>query len=259
MAFDPAVSLRILNNERLRRATHWGEYLDLGGALALTSDAPTEDLNCIESFTTDGRRLDALLDIGFSLLRAYDRAPAVRLTPLDRPRGIEKALAGRGLRVLERSVAMAFRGRVSAIHTNPEVEVRVAAAEDTLAVRDVLAPPSAPAWLRRMVRQAMVSSLSEPWHTFYVAYLRGEPASTLHLLCEGGTAGIYGVVTLKAHRRQRLLATLMARALADAAAAGCDLVGLRTAAGGEARAVFERLGFEVAHEQVLWAAPAAPA
>ncbi len=259
MAFDPAVSLRILNNERLRRATHWGEYLDLGGALALTSDAPVEDMNCIESFTTDSRRLDALLDIGFSLLRAYDCAPAVRLTPLDRPRGIEEALLARGLRVLERSVAMAFGGQVSAIRTNPEVEVRVATADDALTLRDIVAPPPAPAWLRRMLRPAVLSSMSESWHTFYIAYVRGEPAATLHLLCEGGTAGIYGVATLKAQRRRRVQATLMARALGDAAAAGCGVVGLRTAADGEARAVFERLGFEAAHEQVLWAMPPAPA
>lgn len=256
MAFDPAVSLRILNNERLRRATHWGEYLDLGGALALTSDAPIEDMNCIESFTTDGRRLDALLDIGFSLLRAYDRAPAVRLTPLDRPRGIEKALAARGLRVLERTVAMAFRANPSEIRTDREVEVRVATADDVLTLRDIVAAPPSPAWLRRMLRSAVLSSMSESWHTFYIAYVRGEPAATLHLLCEGGTAGIYGVATLKAHRRRRAQATLMARALSDAAAAGCDLVALRTAAGGEARRVFERLGFEVAHEQALWVAPA---
>jgi N-acetylglutamate synthase-like GNAT family acetyltransferase len=150
---------------------------------------------------------------------------------------------------------MVFRGDAAAIRTNPEVEVRIAGADDVLAVRDIVAPASSPAWLRRMVRQAILASLSEPWHTYYLACLNGQPVATLHLLCEGGTGGIYGVATLRAHRCQRAQATLMARALRDAASAGCDVVALRTAAGGEARGVFERWGFEPAHEQALWTAP----
>lgn len=256
MDFDPAVSLRILNNERLRRNGHWGEYVDLGGALVFTSDAPLEDSNCLESFHTDSRRVDALLDIGFALLRTYDRAPAVRMTPLDRPRGaIEKALRARRMRVTERSVAMVFRGDPAAIRTNPEVEVRVASADDVLAMRDIRAPASSPAWLRRMIRQAIIGSLSEPGFTFYIGYLEGQPVSTLELLCDGGTAGIGGVATLRSHRCRRAQATLMARALRDAAAAGCDLVALRTDAAGDARAVFERWAFEPAYEQALWTAP----
>lgn len=255
MDYDPAVSLRILNNERLRRSGHWGDYIDLGGALVFTSDSPTEESNCVESFHTDSRRIEGLLDIGFSLLRAFDRVPAARVTPLDRPRGaIEKALRGRGLRVSERSVAMAFRGDPGAIRTNPDVEVRVAGADDVLAVRDIRAPASSPAWLRKMIRESIVSSLSEPWYTNYLGCLHGQPVATLQLLCDGATAGVYGVATLKSHRCQRAQATLMARALRDAAAAGCDLVALRTAADGDARAVFERWGFEEAHEQVVWAA-----
>src|SRR4051812_9562625 len=110
MKFDPAVSLRTINNERLRRSLGWGEYRDLGGALAFTSDAPLPDLNRIESFTTDERRLEGLLDIGFALLRAFDCQPAVCVTPLDRPKSLSAALKKRGLVISETSVTMVFRG-----------------------------------------------------------------------------------------------------------------------------------------------------
>jgi GNAT superfamily N-acetyltransferase len=253
MDFDPATSLRILNNERLRRAHHWGDYVDLGGALALTSDAPLEDMNCIESFATDRRHLESLLDIGFSLLRMYDRAPAVRLTPLDRPRGIEKVLRQRRLHEVERTVAMVYR-RDDPPQLNPHVDVRIATPDDVITFRDIVAPASAPPWLRRMMRSAILSSMSQPWHTFYIGAIDGQPAGTLHLLCEGATAGIYAVATVRAQRGRGVQTALLARAVADARAAGCDLIALRTAPAGDARRLFEHVGFVPAHEQALWTA-----
>lgn len=254
MGFDPAVSLRILHNERLRRAGHWCDYVDLHGALVCSSDAPLADVNHLETFTTDRRHLDALLDIGFSLLRAYDRPPAVLLTSLDRPPAIEKALRQRRMREGERTVAMALRGDASGgAPLAPAVDVRVATADDVLTVRDIVAPAAAPAWMRRMLRAAIIGSMSEPWHTFYLGSLDGQTAGTLHLLREGTTAGIYALATLRAQRRRGVATALLARAIADARGAGCDLITLRTASDGDARRLSGRLGFELAHEQVLWA------
>ena len=253
MDFDPALSLRILNNERLRRA-HWGEYIDLRGALALTSDAPLDELNCIETFTAKRDQLDGLLDIGFSLLRAYDRTPAVHLTPLDRPKGIERVLRARGLACEGRTAAMALRSDAAAPRADADVEIRIAGPDDVLTFRDIVAPASAPSWLRTMTRRVILDSLSEPWHTFYVGYIDHQPAGTLHLLVEGGTAGIYAVATLRSQRRRGVQTALLARAIADARAAGCDLICLRTAADGDARTLFAHTGFEVAHEQTLWLA-----
>ncbi|HEX5480675.1 MAG TPA: GNAT family N-acetyltransferase [Dehalococcoidia bacterium] len=253
MEFDPALSLRILNNERLRRA-HWGEYIDLRGALALTSDAPLDELNCIETFSAKRDQLAGLLDIGFSLLRAYDRMPAVHLTPLDRPKGIEKVLRARGLVCERRTVAMALRDDAVIPRTGAQVEIRIAGADDVLTFRDIVAPASTASWLRTMTRRVILDSLSEPWHTFYIGCIDGQPAGTLHLLVEGSTAGIYAVATLRSQRRRGVQTSLLARAIADARAAGCDLICLRTAAEGDARRLFEHVGFEVAHEQTFWVA-----
>src|SRR5436853_1217516 len=174
MDFDPAVSLRIVNNERLRRAVHWADYVDLRGALVVTSEAPMPDANCIESFAAQTHRLDALLDIGFALLRAYDRTPAVRLTPLDRPKGIERALRSRRLEVAERSVAMAFRGDATALAENREITIRIAGPDDVMTFRDIVAPASAPSWLRRMMRRSIIASMSVRSHTLYIGSIDGQ-------------------------------------------------------------------------------------
>jgi GNAT superfamily N-acetyltransferase len=251
MEFDPARSLRILHNERLRRAAQGSEYRDIGGALVVTSPSPLPDMNCIESIHTTPRSLPSALELGFALLRAFDCPPAVRVTPLDRPRGIEKTLRRRRLALAETSVAMAFAGDEAAIRIDPTVRVRVATPEDARVVRDVVAAGAEP-WMRRMVLEATLACVVDPAHVFFIAYVGEEPAGTAHLLCDEGTAGIYAVATLKAQRGRGVNATIMARAIAEARARSCDLIVLRTPAGGPARAHFEHLGFEVAHEQQLW-------
>ncbi len=251
MNFDPVVSLRIINNERLRRSLGWAEYRDLGGALALTSDAPIPDLNCIESFATDERHIESLLDIGFALLRAFDQASAAFVTPLDRPASLAEHLVRRGLAIRERSVSMLFRGVASAVRTSPDVRVRRAEPSDAATFANIVAA-GAEKWARRLMLSSTLGSMLEPGHTFYVGEIDGQPAGTVHLLRDGGTAGIYAVATLKAYRRRGVSSTLIARAVRDAQAAGCDVIGLRTDAHGDARRLFSALGFEPAHESALW-------
>lgn len=255
MAADPSVSLRLINNERLRRSLGPSEYRDLGGALAITSDAPIGDLNHIEAFTTDDARIESLLDIGFALLRAFDREPAALLTPLDRPASLAERLRRRGLAPGERSLVMAYGGG-GALRTNGEVEVR-RAGSDNAATFAAIVSAGAPKWVRELVFAEVTEGLHEPGNTFYVATLEGEPAGVLHLLRDGATAGIYALATRKAQRRRGVCSTLLTIAIADAEAAGCDVIGLRTAPDGDARRLFERAGFAPVHEAVLWTAPAA--
>jgi GNAT superfamily N-acetyltransferase len=250
MAFDPAVSLRIINNGRLRNAQGWGEYRDLGGALALTSDAPIPDLNCLEAFTTDDRRIEALLEIGFALLRAFDRDPAVHLTPLDRPAGIEQRLTRHGLRPADRWLAMVHRGS-AAEPPRDRFEIRVAAPEDARTFAEVHSAGEE-RWMKRMALSAALSGILDTGNAFYIAYVDGEPAGVAQLLADEGTAGIYAVSTLRAFRKRGVATALVARAVADARASGCDVIALRTLAGSDAARLYAKLGFETAHESTLW-------
>jgi GNAT superfamily N-acetyltransferase len=253
MTFDPAVSLRIINNERLRRAQSWAEHRDLGGVLAITSDAPIPDLNCLEAFTTTEGRLEGLLDIGFALLRAFDRDPAAHLSPLDRPRSVAKHLERRRLRETLRTHAMVFRGDVASIPVNAEITVRRGEPDDAPAFAQING--GSERWARKMSLATALEAVHQADNHFYLAHLNGEPVGTTQLLIDGATAGIYAVATLKAHRRKGVASTVLATAVRDALAAGCDVIGLRTVAGSDAERLYARYGFEVAHETRLWTTP----
>lgn len=250
MAIDPAVSLRIINNERVRIAGTWGEYRDLGGALALTSDAPAEALNCIEGFTTAEATLDSLLDLGFSLLRAFDRLPAVRLTELDRPASLPKVLERRGLRPADHTTAMVFRGDAASLRRDPAVTVQRAGHDDARVFANIAAPSG---WAKALMLPAVLVQMLDPGHYFYIAYVDGEAAGTAHLLIDEAAAGIYAVATKRDFRRRGVCSTLIATAIQEAQAQQCDVIGLRTATNSDAHRLFASLGFEDAHTSVVWA------
>ncbi len=252
MAFDAALALRMITNGR-RRNAQGCEWYDLRGALAVTSDAPIADLNCLNGFTTNERNIESLLDIGFALLRAFDRDPAAEVTPLDRPRSLVERLQRRRMTITSRHTWMAFRGDAPAISTNPAVEVRVAEPDDVRTFATLHG--GSEAWVRRMSLSSTMAGMLDPANTYYLAYLEGRAVATLHLLRDGATAGIYAVGTAKAHRRKGVSSTLLARAIADAQAAGCDVVCLSTDAGGDAERLYTNLGFARAFESELWTAP----
>lgn len=250
MTFDAAAAVRMITNNRLRTAQGWGEYRDLRGALAVTSDAPIAGLNCVGDFSTDERNIESLLDMGFALLRAFDREPAAEVTPLDRPASIAEHLRLRGLAIASRRSWMAFRGDGGSVRANADVEVRVAEPDDARTFAALHGDNER--WVKRLSLSTTLSGMLEPGNTFYLGYIDGQAVATLHLLRDGSTAGIYAVATAKAYRRRGVSSTLMARAIVDAQTAGCDLVCLSTDAGGYAEGLYARLGFETAFESALW-------
>lgn len=253
MPFDPAISLRIIHNERVRRAAHLGEYRDLGGALVVTADWPLVNMNCLEGFTTDERRVENLLDIGFSLLRAFDRPPAARITPVDRPRSLAKRLRSRGLVEAECETAMVFTGDASAIARNKDVSVRICGPDDApVFARVQFEAGGGPSWWRGFLLASALSNVHNPNSTLYLASIDGEPAGTLWLLATDGAAGLYAVSTLKKQRRRGVASTLVSRAIADAQRSAADLITLQTDSRNDAHRLFASLGFEDAHQAVIW-------
>ncbi len=253
MAFDPVVSLKIVNNQRLMQATHRGEYRDLGGALCITSDASEPKWNCIEGFTTTDAKLDSLLDIGFSLLRAFDRPPAARTTPLDRPAKIAAGLQRRGLVEREREVSMTFSGDAGAIPANDAVTIKRAEPDDASAFVSLHQRANNYAdWTKPFLLGAALANIIDPNHTFYIASLDGEPAGTLLAVRDGQTSGLYSIATLKSVRGQRVASTMIARAITDAQDGGGDCVCLEAPANSDAVRLYAEVGFVAAHETVLW-------
>jgi GNAT superfamily N-acetyltransferase len=252
MTFDAALALRMITNDRLRTAQGC-DFRDIGGALALTSDAPIPDLNCIRDFAVDESALNSLLDLGFALLRAFDRDPAAELTPLDRPPTIAEHLQQRGLRRTGGRSRLAFRDTPASIVANDAVEVRVAEPEDARTFASLHG--GSESWVKRMSLATVPAAMLDPGNTFYLGYVDGQAVATLHLLRDGATAGIYAVGTMKMHRRHGVSTTLIARAVRDAYARGCDVVCLSTAAAGYAETLYTKLGFERIFESQLWTTP----
>jgi len=252
MDVDASVVLRILNNERLRSAQGYVEIHDLGGVSAKISDAPLAELNCLESFDTTDGKIEGLLDVGFSLLRAFDRDPAAYLTPLDRPKSLVRRLKARGLREVSRALTMIMPAERALPETDGTVEVRRAAPEDAQTFSTIHAGNER--WVKRASLHAFQQHARDPSNAFYLGYLDGQPCGTTHLLIDGVCAGIYAVMTVRAQRGRGVATALIARAVEDARAAGCEVVFLRTNVTNEARRLFERLGFEAAFETVVWSA-----
>jgi ribosomal protein S18 acetylase RimI-like enzyme len=251
MKFDPAAALRVRHNERLRRAQGWADYHDVGGALVITSEAPVTGLNCVLDFTATERQVAYLLDMGFALLRAFDRPPAVELTPLDRPLALDKQLAARHLRRNGGSLAMVHAGEIAGAAANPEVDVWTATPDDARTFAEIHA---AGGWAKKLSLRTTLGAMLDEGNTFYIAHIDGQPAGTLHVLCdEDHVAGIYALSTVRAQRRRGVARALMLRAIADARNAGCDLVCLGTdVANGGAQRLFGSLGFETLYESQFW-------
>ena len=254
MTYDPAISLRIINNQRLMRATHRGEYRDLGGALAITSDAPIAAWNCIEAFTTDKQRIESLLDVGFGLLRAFDQPPAVRVTPLDRPVDIGSRLSQRRLTQRAHMTSMFLRGDPVNPRSNSNIAVRVATPDDavTYATVEAQVMGSKARWAKGFLLGAALANVLEENHTFYIAHAGEESIGTALVIRADDVAGLYSFSTLKAHRGNGVATTLAARAIADARRDGALLICVECETDSSSMRLFAALGFETAHESSLW-------
>jgi ribosomal protein S18 acetylase RimI-like enzyme len=250
MSFDPAVALRMIANSHMRVALGTSEFRDLGGAIVVTSDAPLPALNCMSDFTTGDAQVESLLDLGFSLLRAFDRPPAAELSPLDRPTTLSDRLLRRDLTPAGGRLWMTFAGDPQRIDVNPRVTIKVVDGDDVQ--QFVVLHSGNQPWLRTMSRSTVLTGLLTPGNTFYLGYVEGVPVATLHLLVEGDTAGLYALGTSRAYRRQGVASTLIARAIADALAAGARTVYLSTDNTNKAASLYEKLGFVGAFETTLW-------
>ena len=249
MSFDAALALRIRRNERLRTAQGWGDFHDIGGALVVTSDAPIHGLNCIGDFTADQHRAEYLLDVGFALLRAFDRDPAVELGPLDRPLSLREHVARRGLRLSGGRVVMAHDGSTPA-SSAPGIDVWPISPDDARTFAEIHSGGAR--WVRQLSLRTTLGAMLDDGNTFYLAYVDGQAAGTLHLLCDEGIAGIYAVATLKAHRGRGVATALLRRAIRDARATGCETIALSTDRENQAQRLYAANGFVPLYETAMW-------
>jgi len=85
----------------------------------------------------------------------------------------------------------------------------------------------------------------------YLATLDGELAGGASMRTSEGVALLCGAATLPAHRRRGVQAALLARRLADAAQAGCDLAAVTTQPGSTSQQNVQRKGFELLYARAV--------
>jgi ribosomal protein S18 acetylase RimI-like enzyme len=252
---DRRLIRRMLANADIRGRQGWMQRFDLQGARASISDAPIAGLNCLSGFDAADDRAELLLDIGFALLRSFDRDPAVEVTPVDHPRGLVRHLEQRRMAISERRTWMRLRDDAPPSATNADVEVRVVTPDDARTF--AMLHGGTNTTLRRLSLHSTIEGLLDPRrHTYYLGCIDGEAVATLHLICHKGTAGIYAVGTKRDFRRRGISTTMMARAIEDARTRSCPEVTLSTAFNGYAQSLYERQGFEPIFESQLWTVPA---
>ncbi len=248
---DRRLIRRMLANADIRGRQGWTQRFDLQGALASVSDAPIPGLNCLSAFDTPEDNVESLLDIGFALLRSFDRDPAIEITPVDRPRTLARRLKRRRMAISERRIWMRLRDDAPATATNRAVEIRIATPDDARTF--AILHGGANTTMRRLSLHSTIEGLLDPKrHTYYLGCIDGEAVATLHLITHRGTAGIYAVGTKRDFRRRGISTAMMARAIEDARARRCPEITLSTAAGGYGQSLYERQGFEMVFESQLW-------
>ena len=127
----------------------------------------------------------------------------------------------------------------------------------------------------RVARRAQL--LNEPWCTpetadqildarrhipvvarHFAVWLDARPASWCELYLEDGTAQVEAVATVERHRNRGLASAVVLRAVAEARAAGADLVFLVASADDWPRHLYRRLGFDEIGEYVKFRRTVSP-
>lgn len=140
-----------------------------------------------------------------------------------------------------RGVVMAHRGPAT---EDPAVAVVRTTAAALRAAREaqILGYPWGTPEVARQLLDARDHIPVETRH--FAVFADGEPASWAELYVEGGVAQVEAVATLERFRGRGLAGAVVLHAVAEARRAGADLVFLCAEAGGKARGLYRRLGFE---------------
>jgi hypothetical protein len=92
----------------------------------------------------------------------------------------------------------------------------------------------------------------DPGTSLYVARLDGRPAAAAVLFVHEGVGYLANASTVPAFRGRGAQAALIRRRLADAAAAGCELVAALTTVAGQSQRNLERGGLRVLANRAVW-------
>lgn len=91
-----------------------------------------------------------------------------------------------------------------------------------------------------------------PGYRLYMAHYDGLPAAIAGLWCRDGVGELHAASTLLEYRGRGCQFALLARRIADAAAAGCDLVATQAVFASAGQRNLERAGLRLACTKAIW-------
>lgn len=124
------------------------------------------------------------------------------------------------------------------------------------AAPDLQGVPSHESFPREVLERVMGDMAGGVGFLRYLARRGGLPAGGAGLRVFDAVAQLCGAATLPAHRRHGVQNALLARRLADAVQAGCDVATVTTQPGSKSQENVERLGFALLYTRAVLVRPA---
>lgn len=170
-----------------------------------------------------------------------------RVTPFDRPPGLDRALAERGYLAFDPTVVQAMALDGATLPVRADLAATLVEPGIDAFVDAVAALRGSSATQREAHRERLSHSPLDARHV--VAEVDGRVVAAGKAAREGGIVGVFDVVTDEAFRGRGLATAIVARLLARAWERGARVAYLQVEAGNApALAVYRRLGFATAYE-----------
>ncbi len=118
--------------------------------------------------------------------------------------------------------------------------------------------PSHESFPRETLEQVMSDMAHAEGFVRYLASREGKPAGGAGMRIGEGIAQLCGASTRPEHRRRGVQTALLARRLADAARAGCDMAVVTTQPGSKSQENVQRRGFELLYTRAILVRAPAP-
>lgn len=198
--------------------------------------------------TDDAATLDAIL----AFYTRHGVTPNIDLTPVDYTPDLSRSLAGRGLYLAEVSTILAGPP-LAARGPDPDgLDIDMVGPDQADRLADLWAEGfSISGEQRELARLIRRASFQAPDNHGYIAYVEGVPAAMAALYIHDGIGFLNVAATLPAYRQRGIHAALTRRRVADALAAGCDLlVGHTARSATTSQNNMERRGLHVAYNQL---------
>lgn len=231
----------------------------LAGGVALWG-GPHSPLNKIAGLGFGGIPEPAAMEAIEKAYRERGGAPRVELASLADPE-VGKLLTGRGY--LLTGYENVLGAPLAGVAAPPpgEIAIRVAGEDEAdlwldtnvegFAAPDEQGVGQDEEFPREVLARVIGDLVAGGGYTRYLALIGGEVAGAASLRIGEGIAQMSGAATLPAFRRRGVQSALVARRLADAAAAGCELATVTTQPGSKSQENVQRRGFHLLYVRAV--------